>query len=192
MERISELGLLASAARDGDAVAVEAFVCAVQPRVVRAVRLVVGSGSSVAEEACQDALLDVVRGLPGLSSPESVEGWVMRIAMRRAQRVARRHALRACFAGSGGSEVEGVAEVRTSGRMLEIHEAFAALPVRLRVVAVMRLYLEFSEEETARALDCSQGTVKSRLHAARNRLQRALGEEDTDLITPAKTARKPA
>jgi len=44
----------------------------------------------------------------------------------------------------------------------------------MRTVAVLRLYVGLSEEETAEALGCAPGTVKSRLHGARARLQRAL------------------
>jgi RNA polymerase sigma-70 factor (ECF subfamily) len=192
MEQISDVGRLARAARQGDAAAVDAFVRAVQPSVVRAVRLVVGAGSSVAEEACQEALVDIVGGISGLSSPESAEAWVMRIAMRRAIRAARRQSIRARFAGQGDGEVALALETRTSERMLEIHEAFGALPVRLRAVAVMRLYLDLSEEQTAIALECSPGTVKSRLHAARRRLQRSLGDADSAPISQVETARKPA
>ena len=37
------------------------------------------------------------------------------------------------------------------GRLLEIRDAFTALPVKQRAVAVLRIYLGLSEEETAAA-----------------------------------------
>jgi RNA polymerase sigma-70 factor (ECF subfamily) len=169
-----DLAPLARAARGGAPADIDRFLAAVQPIVVRAVRLVVGSGSSIAEEACQDALLDVVRGLPSLLDPARARTWAMRIAMRRAVRAARGQRLRERFRGDD-DEVEGVFDrAAAPERALLVREAFAELPVRMRTVAVLRLYVGLSEEETAEALGCAPGTVKSRLHGARARLQRAL------------------
>jgi RNA polymerase sigma factor (sigma-70 family) len=184
----SDLIQLARAARRGDPVAVDRFLETVQPLVVRAVRLVVGSGSAIAEEACQDALLDIVRGLPSLADPERVRAWTMRIAMRRAVRAARGQRLRDRLSGTA-DQIEGVGDpTAVPERALLVHEAFAALPVRMRAVAVLRLSVGLSEQETADALGCAPGTVKSRLHGARARLQRALDPADpaTSSLMPAR------
>jgi DNA-directed RNA polymerase specialized sigma24 family protein len=53
-----------------------------QPLVVRAVRLVVGSGSAVAEDAAQEALLEMARSLPQLKNVAAAPAWAMRIATR--------------------------------------------------------------------------------------------------------------
>jgi DNA-directed RNA polymerase specialized sigma24 family protein len=44
----------------------------------------------------------------------------------------------------------------------------------LRATAVLRLLAGLTEDETADALDCSVGSVKSNLHDARKRLTRLL------------------
>jgi RNA polymerase sigma-70 factor (ECF subfamily) len=189
MQQPDDLTELARAARSSDAAAVDQFLEAVQPIVVRAVRLVVGSGSPIAEEACQDALLDIVRGLHSLENPERARAWAMRIAMRRAVRASRALRLRERFSGAG-DVLEDVRDPRAyDERTLLVREAFSALPVRMRAVAVLRLYVGLSEEETAEALGCATGTVKSRLHAARGRLQRAL---DTDGPTTSTLTATPA
>jgi RNA polymerase sigma factor (sigma-70 family) len=59
--------------------------------------------------------------------------------------------------------------------MLELKEAFDELPPKLRATAVLRLYVGLTEAETAVALECSRGTVKSQLDEARRRLSRQLG-----------------
>jgi len=182
MQHEADLASLARAARAGDRASLDEFLAAVQPVVVRAVRLVVGSGSTLAEDACQDALMDIARGLPRLASPERAAAWAMRIAMRRALRAGRLQRVRARLTG-GPEQLEGVrAREDVPGRLLEIREAFDALPTRQRAVAVLRIYVGLSEAETAEALDCSIGTVKSRLHAARQRLQTLLAE---DIAAPA-------
>jgi RNA polymerase sigma-70 factor (ECF subfamily) len=190
MEQHLDLAQLARAARRGDPAAVERFLAAVQPNVVRAVRLVVGSGSEIAEEACQDALLDIVRGVRTIQDPERARAWAMRIAMRRGVRAARGQRLRARF-GSGGDVLADVRDPRALlERTLLVRDAFAALPVRMRAVAVLRLYVGLSEEETAEALGCAAGTVKSRLHGARARLQRELGTDETS-PAPLTPVRRP-
>jgi RNA polymerase sigma factor (sigma-70 family) len=191
MEQFSDLTAIARAARSGDRLAIEEFVRSVQPIVVRTVRLVVGPGSALAEDAAQEALADIVRGLPQLISAESAAGWAVRVAMRRALRAARRHDLRVHLTGRD-SEIDGIPDPRSAPeRMMEIRQAFDTLPARLRAVAVLRLYLGLSESETADALHCSVGTVKSRLHTARERLQRILAPEQPAPLGPLDTGRTP-
>jgi RNA polymerase sigma factor (sigma-70 family) len=62
------------------------------------------------------------------------------------------------------------------GREAALKQAFDSLPARLRATAVLRLQAGLSEEETAWALGCSVGTVKSNLHDARKRLTHLLSE----------------
>ena len=66
----------------------------------------------------------------------------------------------------------------SAGRLIVDGRDVTALPPRLRAVAVLRLYTGLSEHETAKALDCSVGTVKSQLHDARLRLATALRGDD--------------
>ena len=50
------------------------------------------------------------------------------------------------------------------------------LPPRMRATLVLRYYEDLSEAETAAALDCSVGSVKSQTHHALKRLRAALGD----------------
>jgi RNA polymerase sigma-70 factor (sigma-E family) len=54
--------------------------------------------------------------------------------------------------------------------------AVCELPPRMRATLVLRYYEDLSEAETAKALDCSLGSVKSQTHHALKRLRAALGE----------------
>jgi RNA polymerase sigma-70 factor (ECF subfamily) len=58
---------------------------------------------------------------------------------------------------------------------LIVGEAVRALPLLQREVLILAEYEELSLEEIARAVESEVGTVKSRLHRARENLRRMLG-----------------
>jgi RNA polymerase sigma-70 factor (ECF subfamily) len=62
----------------------------------------------------------------------------------------------------------------------ELWQALDQLPPAQRAAAVLRLYLELPEAETAARLGVPTGTVKSRLNAARRRLKIVLGRSTSD------------
>jgi RNA polymerase sigma-70 factor (sigma-E family) len=59
-----------------------------------------------------------------------------------------------------------------------VRTALAGLPPRQRAVLVLRYYYDLSVDQTAEALDCSAGTVKSQTSRALAALRRALPEEE--------------
>jgi RNA polymerase sigma-70 factor (sigma-E family) len=59
----------------------------------------------------------------------------------------------------------------------EVWRAILALPHGQRAVVALRFYEDLSEQEIARALDVTPGTVKKQMHRALARLRRTLGEE---------------
>ncbi|MGZ8695178.1 MAG: RNA polymerase sigma factor [Gaiellaceae bacterium] len=168
----------------GDPKAVEQLLRELSPEVVRTVRLIVGSGSPAAEDAAQDALLDIARGIRGLRDPASVRGWAFRVATLRAYKAARRE--RVLFIRRAPAVMEELAIQQSDSAAAALKDAFDRLPARMRAVGVLRLYAGLSEEEAADALGCSVGAVKSQLHEARTRLARRL---DSQGIRPATLTR---
>jgi RNA polymerase sigma-70 factor (sigma-E family) len=64
-----------------------------------------------------------------------------------------------------------------------VRAALAALPPRMRAAVVLRYWADFSIEETAKILGCSQGTVKSQSAKAIDRLRQLLGSRAEALST---------
>jgi len=69
-----------------------------------------------------------------------------------------------------------VAEPPDSAGRLDVLGALARLPMGKRACVVLRFYADLSEEETARLLGISPGTVKSQTHRALAQLARLLDE----------------
>lgn len=93
---------------------------------------------------------------------DHAEPWVATVAGRAAIDVVRRRGTARRFLRAAGPQArsEEQPELR-----LDLQRALLALPVRQREVVVLRHLADRSEQETARALGLSPGTVKS--HASR-------------------------
>lgn len=174
MEVASRTAALARRAHGGDPVALNELLAELRPLIVQTARLIVGPGSWTAEDAAQDALLDVSRDIGTLRNPESAKVWALKIATRHAVRVARTERL---FRFRGAPLVRDLlGSAPDDERAAALRKAFDALPPRLRATAVLRLHAGLSEEDAAAVLGCSVGTVKSNLHDARRSLTRMLTE----------------
>jgi len=162
---------IARRAVNGDTNALADLLGELAPFVVRTTRLIVGAGTAAAEDAAQEALIDVARRIATLRDPEAVVSWAAQIATRRALRAARSERLRR----QSDVEVQAVqSPERVNDHRAALSAAFDRLPRRQRAIAVLRLYAGFSERETADVLGITLGAVKSQLHQARSTLSAAL------------------
>lgn len=172
---------LARRAIRGDRRALDDLLHELSPDIVRTARLVVGAGSWAAEDAAQEAMIDVMRGIQGLREPEAVRAWALRVTTARALKVARRERLLSLDRWK--RDVPELAVTPVDSRLAVLKAAFDRLPPRMRAAAVLRLHAGLSEEETAEALRCSIGTVKSQIHEARGRLTQSLRAEGLAPVT---------
>jgi RNA polymerase sigma-70 factor, ECF subfamily len=170
--------LLVVRAQAGDEAAVAELVERFSPRLRYFLRKLLSSADG-AEDALQDVWLDVVRGLARLEDPQALVAWLYRIARDRAYarlRKSRRLELPLDEAGLEEPTVESEEEFSAEDAA-RIHAALDELPAQQREVLVLRFLEDMSYEEIARVVDCSVGTVRSRIHyakrALRERLQRS-------------------
>ena len=153
-----------------------------EERVVRALRepllalcLHVAGRRADAEDALQEALVAVVAGLPGFRGEARLGTWAYRIAVRAALRArARRRDGEALDPDTPGGGGEGEMASRDSAR--RVAAAMARLPAAQRTVLSLFAVEGLSHREIADILGVPEGTVWSRLHAARRMLLHALGD----------------
>jgi RNA polymerase sigma factor (sigma-70 family) len=137
-----------------------------------------------AEEAAQEGFVKAHRALGRFRPGAPFRPWLLAIVSNEARnRVAaggRRERL-ALRVGEERRQEDAVpspeAALLSRERREELMEALERLPERDRLVIWCRHLLELSEAETAAALGCRRGTVKSRLSRALERLRGELGEK---------------
>lgn len=72
--------------------------------------------------------------------------------------------------------------VVTTGEQSElIQKRLAALPVKDRMVLILRYWYDFSEDEICEALEISKSAVKSRLHRARQHMAEEWNSEEVNI-----------
>ena len=127
-----------------------------------------------AEDAAQEACARVCLRWNRLTKHgDNPKPWVVRVATNLA--IDRYRSLQRAQAQDN---VEPAAVEAIDARRVDLHRALDQLTRRQRDVVVLRYVADLSEADTAAALGCAPGTVKS--HATRGlaALRAALGEED--------------
>lgn len=148
------------------------------PRLLRyAARLVGASGGSAeaARDVVQDTWLGVIRGLRGLRDPAQFPAWIYGIATRRCMDEIRARTRRRRLeerAAAGGTDRQ--LATPTPELQVDLAAAIGRLPPIHRAAVHLFYREELSVEEIAAVLGIPAGTVKSRLHHAREALKRQL------------------
>lgn len=146
----------------------ETFYSVTRPRIFRAVALVLGN-SDVALDATEEAMTRAAERWRDVGRYDNPAGWVYRVALNWARTHLRRLARE-----RDGLEFEPGYEQSLPDP--ELIGAVMALPTKYRAVIVARFFLDWPVEETARALEIPEGTVKTRTHRALKRLRMAIEE----------------
>ena len=174
---------LVERAKRGDVSAYEQIVERYQEPVFRAAYLVTRSAAD-AQEAAQDAFVKAYAALGRFRSGSPLRPWLMQIAVNesrnRLRAAGRREALALRAAAerqSEGADPSPETALLTAERRRALLAAVDGLREEDRLVISCRFFLDLSERETAQVLGWRQGTVKSRLSRALERLRTAIGEE---------------
>lgn len=128
-----------------------------------------------AEDVAQDVVVLSCRKFASLRTPERLRAWVVRVAWRKAldyRRGSRRREHREQTAQA--LVPASVPSNELAPRASEIFEAIDTLPDKLRITLVLCALHGYDTREAATLLQIPEGTIRSRLHLARRRLQETL------------------
>lgn len=149
------------------------------------VAFLITHSQQAAEDAAQEAFVQVLRRIHTLRDPQNFRPWFYSILHNAARRSGRKGKGWSFFPfdrlsrGEPDQQSAAVDEVIAGRLEVEALRALIAqLPEIHREVIVLRYYADLSEFEMAQVLGLPPGTVKSRLHAARQRLLTQLKDQD--------------
>jgi len=140
-----------------------------RPQVRRGLALTLGD-VGLADEAVDEAMTRALASWDKIRHYDRPDGWLYRVGLNWARGVFRKR------------RYELLADLEPTHHRTQDHlpdpdliEAVARLSLKLRTVVVARYYLDLSTSEVAEALEVPEGTVKSRLSRALQKLARDLG-----------------
>lgn len=132
-------------------------------------------------DVSQEVFIKAYRSIGRFRGEASFKTWLLRITSNHCKDIFKKRKLKTvAFDGAVESTLPASA-LEEPGRSLEVMElgrsielALDSLSEKHRKVFVLREYEDMSYEEMAGVLGCSTGTVMSRLHHARKKLQKVL------------------
>ncbi len=176
---------LVTKAQAGDRGAFAALAESLYPRLQRMACSIMGD-SAAADDATQQAMLDVWRNLSQLRDPARFEAWCFR-TLSNACRSEWRRRQRWSRDSSGGPlpEKAGLDALRGVIDREQLKRGLTRLSAEHRSVIVLHHYADMTHEQIAVVLDIPVGTVHSRLHRAMRRLRVALEADARPLGSPS-------
>jgi RNA polymerase sigma-70 factor (ECF subfamily) len=172
-------------AQNGDQQAFRSLTVAHHSRLYR-VAYTILRDHHLAEDATQQALLEIWKNLPTLREPARFNGWSYRLLVHECYAEAKRRP-----GWVSESEINpGQAPIAPDqyGRVIDrdlLERGFRHLSVEHRTVIVLRCLLDLPMEEVAETLGIPPGTVGSRLSRAMESLRAALHAEARPVIVHA-------
>lgn len=163
----SEVAHWVLAAREGDAEAILKLLQQYRPPLVRLLTGITAD-AALAEDLAQEAFLRAFRSLKQLREPGAFYPWIRRLATREAVRVLQRqpHTVGDLDVGAVGGDPAPAVQTRVA-----VQFVLSQLPTEQRAVLVLREMEQLDYQEIAETLGLPVGTVRSRLHAARERFR---------------------
>jgi RNA polymerase sigma factor (sigma-70 family) len=176
----TDRGLL-HAAKQGD---LDAFGQLVSPHATILFRVAchVTGDPGDADDAVQEGLIRAHAAIDRFRDGMPIRPWLLRIVSNEARSIVRArgrrsHLLERLRLRPERHAPDPMLEVLALETRSELARALAGLRREDREVITLRYLLDLDEAETAAALGCARGTVKSRLSRALGRLRAALGTE---------------
>ena len=159
--------------QSGDISAFEELVCKYKDRIYRLAYKMLGGADDV-DDVAQEIFLKAYRGIKKFRLQSSFSTWLVQIAVNycishlKSQRKFKSLSLNVISKRSS-AETQAIAE--RNEKREKVYQAINSLPLKRRAVIVLHYFEDYTCEEIADVLNCSVGTVKSRLFYARKDLK---------------------
>jgi len=163
---------LVAAAQGGDRNALDQLLRRHYDRIHAVCQRVAG-GTRDADDACQEALIKIVRSLPRFDGRSAFSTWAYRIAMNASLDELRKRKRRPTLHTTDDAhrieapDPNAQAPIEQFSDRLLLDDALAQLSDDLRAAVVLRDVADLDYAEIADALDIPIGTVKSRISRGR-------------------------
>lgn len=143
----------------------------------------ISSNYADSEDIVQEAFVKCYCNCRNLKDCSRFQSWLYQILIRTAwhyvKKQSREEPVETFFEdGEPGQWNQPLDTVLKEEEHRRIHDAILQLGVKQRTVVVLYYFNQLSTKEISRIMGCMEGTVKSRLHAARRNLEQSLKEED--------------
>jgi RNA polymerase sigma-70 factor (ECF subfamily) len=176
---------LVEAAQQGDRAALDQLLRRHYDRIHAVCRRIAG-GTRDADDATQEALIKIARGLPRFDGNSAFGTWAYRIATNAALDELRKRRRRPLLAVADPddewpretTDPTAARRIDAVADRLAIDEAMAELSDEFRVAVTLRDVIDLDYAEIASVLDVPVGTVKSRIARGRAMLAKRLRLED--------------
>lgn len=175
----TELALLA---RDGSAAAFEEIYDRHATGVARALASFAGADADALDDLVQDVFFKVIDGLAGFVPRRPFAHWLFTIALNTGRNHVRARArelsIHPADLEAMTSWENGAAECPDDLLGARLVRLVASLPEQLREIVSLRIGSDLSYDEIGEILGIPEGTARSRMHNALERLREQLGITD--------------
>ena len=182
MERIETL--LIDELREGDMAAL-AILVEKYKRLVYRVAIQITKNHEDANDVMQDTFLKVYESIHSFRQDAAFETWLYRIVVNHATNLVKRRERRRESPLAAIDEMEIHPDLKRTAdlannphldaerkeRQRWVTQAVNSLPLKQRTVVILHEFEGLTHPEIASILNCSEGTVRSRLHYARQKLK---------------------
>jgi RNA polymerase sigma-70 factor (ECF subfamily) len=176
--------LLIEDLREGDMTAL-AILVEKHKRLVYRLAFQITKNHEDADDVMQDTFLKVYESIHSFRQESAFETWLYRIVVNQAMNLVKRRERRRESPLLGTSEMEILSSLKRKVDLANnphlnaerkelqkwVTRAVNSLPLKHRMVVMLHEFEGLTHPEIASILNCSEGTVRSRLHYARKKLR---------------------
>lgn len=162
----------------GDSRAIDDLYNKYALKAVRTASLIT-SDSHMAEDVFQEAFIQCIRSINTLKDLKAFKPWFYRILTRTAWKYAKKNTYTTLTDDVANTQSLSVSdEYFTDEKYDLLYSEINKLNIKLKTTIILFYFNEMTIKEIAKTMGCLEGTVKSRLFNAKNKLKRSLNREE--------------